>query len=610
MGEFIGREGSVWLESDFCRDEGCRAMLFSDPVAEVVLSRPNELDRFFAELESWHGRGFHLAGWLDYEAGAGFEEGSFPDRAGRNDGLPIGWFGVYPAPRRFSAEEAEAARSAVGESGESAPYDLSFSLPEEAYAGKIEAVRREIAAGNVYQVNFTGRCRFRTDASPAGLFLRLHAAQPASYAALLRARGRTILSLSPELFFRTSGGAIETMPMKGTAARGRTPEEDRRLLRGLAGSAKDRAENLMIVDLLRNDLGRICRPGSVGVRELFATESWPTLHQMVSRIGGELREGTSLYDIFRALFPCGSVTGAPKVSAMRLIERLEEGGRGAYTGTVGWISPERKMVFSVAIRTVELQGGAGLYGAGGGIVWDSEPEAELRECRLKAAILGSGGGQAFGLFESILWNGEYLLLRDHLRRLEGSARELGLPFSEERALMELERLGRELRRKGPRFKVRLDLSAEGALSAEAVAIEAREGTEPLRIVLSEDRIDSLNPMLRHKTTLREFYDSRYRRALEAGFDEVLFLNERGEVAEGAISSLFVRKGDRLLTPPLSAGILDGVFRAYIFRTRPEAEERTLTLSDLRGADAIFMANAVRGMRPASFPEQDVGSSGR
>ncbi|TCD48967.1 aminodeoxychorismate synthase component I [Chlorobium sp. N1] len=602
----IGREGSVWLESAFCEPEGCAAMLFSDPVAAVALHRPQELGRFFRELEGWLDRGFHLAGWLDYEAGAGFESGSFPDAAPRADGLPMGWFGVYGVPERFTAVEAEAARARGAVSGDAGPYDLSFSLAEAAYGEKIAAVRREIAAGNVYQVNFTGRYRFRTDGSPSALFSRLHASQPASYAALVRAAGRSILSFSPELFFRSDGCAIETMPMKGTAARGRTQEEDSRLLRGLTDSGKDRAENLMIVDLLRNDLGRICRPGSVEVRELFATESWPTLHQMVSRIGGELRPGTSLFDLFRALFPCGSVTGAPKVRSMQLIGRLEDSARGAYTGTIGWISPKRGMVFSVAIRTAELQDGAGLYGAGGGIVWDSEPERELQECRLKAAILGATSRPGFGLFESILWNGEYLLLPEHLRRLGGSAAALGLPFSLEAAEAELLRLERTLRSSGRRFKVRLDLSAGGVLSAEALAIEPREGTEPLRLLLSEERIDSRNPMLRHKTTLREFYDRRYRRAADKGFDELLFLNERGEVAEGAISTVFVRKGGRLLTPPLEAGILDGVWRSYILRTRPDAREQPLTLRDLREADAVYMANAVRGMRPARFPEGMLG----
>ncbi|ABB24537.1 aminodeoxychorismate synthase component I [Pelodictyon luteolum] len=596
-----GPLGSIWLESAFCQDEGCHAMRFSDPVAEVVLHRPDGLRRFFAGLEEWLGRGFHLAGWLDYEAGMGFEPECFPAGTDRDDDRPIGWFGVFGAPERFTAEEAGALNLSqdLPDSScvpDAAVYDLSFSVRDGEYSRKIEAVRREIAAGNVYQVNFTGRYRFRTDLTPSALYSRLRLLQPSSFSACINAAGRSILSFSPELFFSKRGPAIDTMPMKGTAPRGTSPVEDRSFLSSLSGSGKDRAENLMIVDLLRNDLGRICRPGSVKVQELFAMKTWPTLHQMVSRIGGELRAETGLYDIFRALFPCGSITGAPKLSSMQLIGRLEDSPRGAYTGTIGWISPGRDMVFSVAIRTVELSDGAGVYGAGGGIVWDSKPLGELAECRLKAAIIGAPPVASIGLFESILWNGEYVWLDEHCRRLGDSAVVFGIPFSEADARRALRRLEGELHLAGPRFKVRLDLSPTGGLSAAAVPVTPHEGMLPLRLCIPEERIDSLNPILRHKTTLREFYDRRYRLALDEGFDEVLFLNERLEVAEGAVSTVFIRKGGNLFTPPLSAGILDGVFRAYMLRTRPEIRQQSLTLRDLLEADAIFVANAVRGMR--------------
>jgi para-aminobenzoate synthetase/4-amino-4-deoxychorismate lyase len=611
-------EGSIWLESAFCQDEGCLAICFRDPVAEVVLLQPDGLHRFFAELEEWPGRGYYLAGWLDYEAGLGFEPDCFHDAAGRNDGKPMGWFGVYGPPERFTAEEAEALMASHDPPYPSAsfdhpcvpdptPYDLSFSFRDREYQEKIEAIRREIAAGNVYQVNFTGRYRFRTGLSHAALYSRLRMRQPSSYSACINAAGRSILSFSPELFFRTRGSVIDTMPMKGTAPRGDSPREDRSLCNALAASGKDRAENLMIVDLLRNDLGRICRPGSVEVHELFATQTWPTLHQMVSRIGGKLSPGTGLYDIFRALYPCGSVTGAPKVSAMQLIGRLEESPRGAYTGTIGWISPGRKMVFSVAIRTAELSDGAGVYGSGGGIVWDSTPLGELEECRLKAALIGASPIPSIGLFESILWNGQYVWLNEHFRRLGDSAVVFGIPFNEDDAQKELLRLERELLLTGPRFKVRLDLSPTGGISAAAVPVAPHEGSLPLRLALAEERVDSMNPVLRHKTTLREFYDRRYRLAIEEGFDEVLFLNERGEVAEGAVSTVFIRKGAHLFTPPLGAGILDGVFRAYMLRTRPDLRERSLTLRDLMEADAIWVANAVRGMRRGLFREPQVGT---
>jgi len=497
--------------------------------------------------------------------------------------------------------------SSLSSDASSLPENLSFSCSEEDYAGKIAAIRREIAAGNVYQVNYTGQYSFAASSDPVGLFSRLRGRQPDSWMAMLNTPDCQILSVSPELFFRRRGRLIETMPMKGTARRGVTEAEDRYALQELQRCTKNRAENLMIVDLLRNDLGRICRPGSVRVPELFAPRSWPTLHQMVSRISGELREDVDLYALFRALFPCGSVTGAPKIRAMQLIDGLEDSPRGVYTGTVGFMTPGRDMVFNVAIRTVEVRGNEAVYGAGSGIVWDSDALGEFRECALKADILRpSSGPGTMGLFESILWNGEYLLLSAHLQRMESSAEALGLPFSRLRALQVLVALEREMLLSGARSKVRLMLSPAGELAAtHAVIGPSFFCSESLHICLAEDRVDSHNTLLRHKTTARDFYDRYYREALRRGFDEVLFANERGEIAEGAISSVFVERGQQLLTPPLSAGILNGVMRGYLLKTRPGATEAVLSLKNLVPGGRLFLANAVRGVRLAIFTGETI-----
>jgi len=616
----LSREGSIWLESAFCKEPDGGALLFSDPVEVVTLTTLFGLESFFRRLEEKLAQGFFLAGWLTYEAGYGFEE-SLADRASTLPAPPLGWFGVYRQPQRFSAREVEELFAEATALSALTINNLSFNLSEAEYGKKIESIRAQIEAGNVYQVNFTGRYRFTFNGAAPALFAALRGAQPSSYTALFNSKERTIISLSPELFFRRSGSLIETMPMKGTAPRGGTAEEDQILKEGLGRCEKNRAENLMIVDLLRNDLGRICKPGTVEAGELFATESWPTLHQMLSTICGEQRPDVGLYELFKALYPCGSITGAPKINAMKLIQSLEEGPRGIYTGTIGYITPERDMVFSVAIRTLELAGGKGVYGSGGGIVWDSNSAEEYRECQLKAKILEVGAGKEFALFESILWSGSYLWLEEHLQRLAASAITLGFPCNIATAARLLGTLEEELRQmcyfnsarnsfnpcgipltgeQATRFKVKLTLSMQGSFSVSHEPIEVLPSATTLRLCIAAHRVDSRNPLLYHKTTERELYNRYLTLARQSGYDEVLFMNEREELTEGAISTLFIRQGHQLLTPPLHSGLLNGIFRHNFLATRPLAAEKPLTLPDLLAANTLFIANSVRGLRPALF----------
>lgn len=625
----LATEGTLWLESAFCNEPEGGALLFSDPLEVVTLATLNDIEPFFRRLEEKSTAGFHLAGWLTYEAGYAFEKrllhGLSPDDS-HLPPSPLGWFGVYREPERFSAAEVQELFASPGLRSDLIINDLSFNLSEEEYGRKIERIKEQIAAGNLYQVNFTGRYRFTSNGQPSALFAALRGRQPSSYTACINSGGRTILSCSPELFFRRRGSLIETMPMKGTAPRGRNIEEDNRLREGLAGCQKNRAENLMIVDLLRNDLGRICKPGTVEAEDLFTIETWPTLHQLLSTIRGELREGIKLSELFRALYPSGSITGAPKISAMKLIQSLEPTPRGIYTGTIGYITPDSEMVFSVAIRTIELSGKLsgklsrkeGTYGSGGGIVWDSDPQDEYRECQLKAKILigsdrnssaaasdsgtapGSEAGQHLQLFESLLWNGNYLWLDEHLQRLATSAATLGFPCDTAAATHLLHQLEEEMRRGAARCKVRLSLSREGSCSASYEPITVQGSTTPLRLCIAAEPTHSSNPLLRHKTTKRELYDHYFTLARQQGYDEILFHNERGEITEGAISTIFIRKGWQLCTPPLHCGLLNGIFRHYILATRPTATEKIITINDIATADAIFIANSVRGLRPATM----------
>ncbi len=593
----LTKEGSLWFESAFCKGLRCGALLFSDPVEVILLYSLSDLERFFLTLEEKRAAKYFLAGWLSYEVGYGFEPTLFSVDPATVSSSPLAWFGVYREPEHYSEKSVE---ELFSEHPSAAPGMASFNLSSEEYQAKIRAIKEQIAAGNVYQVNFTGRNRFNFSGTASALFCAMRGAQPASYTAFLNTGERTILSFSPELFFTKRGMALETMPMKGTAPRGSSVEEDTLLKEGLTQCQKNCAENLMIVDLLRNDLGRICRPGSIVAEKLFATETYPTLHQMVSTIRGEQREKIGLYELFKAIYPSGSVTGAPKIKAMKLIQTLETEPRAIYTGTIGFIMPDGDMVFNVAIRTVEMSAGKGVYGSGSGIVWDSDPQDEYQECRLKAKILADASTSHGALFESMLWAGSYLWLEPHLDRLASSARILGYPFDHDAVSMILMLLEEELRPSGNRFKVKLTLSFQGDFSLDYQSIEVQHTSEPLRLCLAAQRTDSSQSLLYHKTTARELYDTGYSLARQKGYDELLFLNEHGEVAEGAISNLFIRKGRHFYTPPISSGLLNGIYRQYFLTTRPFAHVQALTLSDILSADTIYITNSVRGIRQAVF----------
>ena len=571
------------------------ALLFSDPLEVVELRSSAGLADFFAKLERRLDEGCSLAGYIGYEAGYGFEPEMLGSFESGGDALPLAWFGVY---RSRGTVVPEGLPRDVLSGEESALEELRFDLDRERYAETIAAIRERIAAGDVYQVNFTGRFGFRYEGAANALFMKLCGMQPGAYSAFLDTGSHRVLSLSPELFFSLDGRRIETRPMKGTAPRGSGEDEDRERKAWLRSDEKNRAENLMIVDLLRNDLGRICTPGSVEVPELFVTQSYPTLHQMVSGVRGELRENCSLFELFRAIFPCGSVTGAPKIRAMQLIRRLESSPRGVYTGAIGYMFPDRSMRFSVAIRTLVLTGDRGEYGAGSGIVWDSRADEEYEECRLKARLLESGREQGFELFESLLYRAAYLWLEEHLDRLAGSADALGFRFERERVRRELESFARSALVKSGRYKVRLALRKDGTTDISASGLPAPPEAEPVRVCMAKQALPSGDPLRAHKTTRRDLYDRLLRKAQSEGFGEVLFRNDRGEVTEGAVSNIIIRKNGRYLTPPLSSGLLGGIYRRYFLDTRPHAGESPLTAGDVAGADCFFLCSSVRGLRRA------------
>ena len=584
--------------------------LFIAPLRICQAYEDAEIPGLFEEIERAVGGGLSAAGFFSYECGNCFEPtaGLRPSRAGQ----PLAWFGIYDRSYLFDHRVGQfvdgeppglAALRSGADLAVEPPVEAAFALTEEEYAARIAAIHEWIRAGDVYQLNFTAPYRVHAAGSVAVLYARLRARQPVDYGAFLHwAAGRRILSFSPELFFRVEDVGeqrrIVTRPMKGTAPRGRTMREDCERAEWLRNDPKNRSENVMIVDLLRNDLGRLAEFGSVRVEHLFAVERHPTLWQMTSTVTADLRKEIQFRDIFRALFPCGSVTGAPKVRAMQLLAELEDEPRGVYTGAIGYFSP-RRTVFNVAIRTLELEGSRGRMGVGSGIVIDSDAAGEFRECLLKAEFLTGSSGwlpERFSLVETLLWQGGYPLIELHLDRLEDSARYFGFPCERGEVKDVLERYARAYADRRPR-KVRVQLDSDGGVHIASEVLAASGGeAKPGRVRISRRRTDARNPLLFHKTTHRPLYAEAFRAAALTGYDDVLFLNCEGEVTEGAISNIFIEKDGRWLTPPVECGLLGGVYRRHMLETRADAEERVLHLDDLRRADAVYLSNAVRGLR--------------
>ncbi len=584
--------------------ENGRSYLFLDPAHVLIAGAAEELPAVFAEIERQRESGAYVAGFLSYEAGGHFERirSAIPAAAG----LPLAWFGVYPRAcvfdHRTGRFEGEAPDDLLPEAppvgGGFAIRNVRPGISLLDYAAKVAVIQEYIRAGDVYQVNLTDKLWFDFCGSPETMFAVLSEQQRVAYSAFVGLGDKHILSFSPELFFRRRGDRLATRPMKGTARRGQDPAEDEALADWLRNDPKNRSENIMITDLLRNDLGRICEYGSVRAEELFTVEKYETLFQMTSTVAGTLRTGWSAYDIFASLFPCGSVTGAPKVRAMEIIRELEQAPRGVYTGAIGFFSPGGETVFNVPIRTIVLEDGCGEMGIGSGIVIDSVAEDEYRECLLKADFL-TQNAPPFRLIESILWDGEYRLLPFHRQRLQSSAACFGFKFDEEAVPRLLDAKAGQFQR-GARYKVRLLMDATGALSCEALPLD--EAKEVGTIAVSAMRTSSADLFLRHKTTCRQRYDQILSQARLRGYDEVLFLNEGAEVTEGAISNVFIEKAGHWYTPPLSCGLLPGVRRRHLLETNPDAREKILRLEDLQSADAIYLCNAVRGLRRVTLPE--------
>jgi para-aminobenzoate synthetase/4-amino-4-deoxychorismate lyase len=589
--------------------------LFTAPLQILEARQPAEIPTLFAAIETAIAAGHFAAGYFAYECGSFFE----PTTAAPPQSQLLAWIAIYPHPYVFNhrsgaflgAPPPNLCRFQPANQHVPQPHDPSlqpaFALTEPEYAQRIAAIHKWIRSGDIYQLNFTAPMQLQAPPSSAALYAHLRARQPVEFGAFLHCQPQhRILSFSPELFFRVENhGAtrhITTRPMKGTAPRGRTTTEDRQHADWLRNDEKNRAENLMIVDLLRNDLGRLARFGTVRVPHLFAVERYRTLWQMTSTVTAELRPDVGFQQIFRAMFPCGSITGAPKVRAMQLIAEIEQQPRGVYTGAIGFFSPERT-IFSVAIRTLELDGAHGKMGLGSGIVIDSVAADEFRECLLKAEFLTNSADRfpaQFSLVETLLWRTGFPLIELHLDRLQDSAHYFGFPCDRTAIQAVLVAHAAHLPAQHP-HKVRLLLSSDGHPSISSQPLLHPAGNlSPVRLCIAREQTDPADPMLFHKTTHRPLYAKAFKAASNAGYDDVLFLNHQGELTEGAISNVFVEKDGLWSTPPVHCGLLAGVQRRRLLQTQPGIQERVLHLDDLRRADAIYIANAVRGLRRAQI----------
>lgn len=583
--------GTVLLESSRTDAQNTQHLLFRSPRIILTARSAEEIPSVLADVDRHRSEGRWAAGFVSYEAGYHFEPKLVPYDATVE--VPLVWFGIYEAPLSVDPALLES----ITPDPATTIRDARFAISPDDYRSAVDRLQRYILDGDTYQVNFTDRFEFSLKGDARELYFLLRRKQHVPYSAFIQTGDAQILSFSPELFFRRDGSQLTVKPMKGTKQRGRNNEEDREFAVWLQQDEKNRSENLMIVDLLRNDIGRLCESGSVRVPELYAVEKYETVLQMTSTVTGTLRSGVDTASLFGALFPCGSVTGAPKIRTMQIIRETERHPRGVYCGAIGFLVPDDRAVFSVAIRTITLHGAEGAMGVGSGIVHDSVAENEYQECLWKAAFL-LNDEPMFHLLETILWNGDFVLLEGHLARLRASAEYFRIPYSADSVHSALQEQAAQFDTT-IRYRLRLLLSRTGAVTVSATAYTAPQ-LDTVRI--ADERTDSTDRFLYHKTTHRALYE-RYRMMAEKnGIADYLFVNERGEVSEGSVTNIFIETGGRFYTPLLSCGVLPGVFRARVLEKDRRASERIITLDDLRTADAIYLCNSVRGWVKVTLSE--------
>ena len=557
---------------------------YTRPIEIIRADHPDDVEIAFEQLKQAHEKGFYLAGFTSYELGY-WLEGKLTHRLPEITSTPLLCFGVF---ENYSSDvPAELLYTAHPQN-----LTLTPAWSEADYLKRFNRVKTYLKAGDCYQINLTFPMQGHYNGDPLALYASLRHRQAGKYGGFLRLGGPDLLSLSPELFFKKDGQDITMRPMKGTQKRSADPSKDKQLRDSMAVDIKSQAENLMIVDLLRNDLSKLADIGSVDVPELFSLETYPTLHQMTSRVTAKLREHTSFREMFHSLFPCGSVTGAPKIRAMEIIDELEDHPRGAYCGAIGYVDPDGDACFNVAIRTLSLEDNIARYHVGSGVVLDSQGKEEYAECLLKADVLTRTPSHFIETFYGDKTDG-YRHIGAHLSRLSKAVKNDDIMHTVIQCLAAYE----------PQHSpahIRLTVDEEGQIELTDKLFTPL--TQPIRLALSKYALTPQRQDSQHKVSNRDFYDGERNRLKQThAVDEVIFMNEDSVLCEGSFTTLFIEKDGILYTPARETGLLPGVLRAKMVASE-KAKSSVLTLNDLKSAEAIYVGNSLRGLMPAKLTD--------
>ncbi|WP_247914331.1 aminodeoxychorismate synthase component I [Streptococcus vestibularis] len=549
--------------------------IFTDTIKELKTKDIKEVKHLLAEVEAYQNQGYYAVGYVSYEAAPAFET-----KFEVIDGPLMSEYLLY-----FT----------IHESVQTEPIPLTYkpiALPKtwqeltsaEEYKAAIEHIHHHIRQGDTYQVNYTVQLQQNITADPFAFYNRLVVEQNAHYNAFIQHDDVSIISVSPELFFKKDGDRLTTRPMKGTTNRGLTTETDLKQAQWLAQDQKNRSENMMIVDLLRNDMNRISKIGSENVKRLCQVEQYSTVWQMTSTIETQLLPNSSLSDVFQALFPCGSITGAPKIATMEIINKVEKQPRGVYCGAIGILVPQGPSIFNVAIRTLQMEGTKAVYGVGGGITWDSKWEAEYEETKQKAAVLYRQNPRFDLISTGRVHQGKLLFLEEHMKRLQESSRYFDYPFNKEKVKKQVEDLCQSLDFDTD-YRLKMSLAKDGELTFEHNQLTGlADDFCQARLVEQTYPLDS--PYTYFKTS--------YRPHISLGPHEQIYYNQKKELLETSIGNLVLKIEDQLYTPPIRLGLLNGIYRQNLIANN-QVTERVLTLDNLKQAQAIYGCNAVRGL---------------
>ncbi|EFX95917.1 aminodeoxychorismate synthase component I [Streptococcus vestibularis] len=549
--------------------------IFTDTIKELKTKDIKEVKHLLAEVEAYQNQGYYAVGYVSYEAAPAFET-----KFEVIDGPLMSEYLLY-----FT----------IHESVQTEPIPLTYkpiTLPKtwqeltsaEEYRAAIEHIHHHIRQGDTYQVNYTVQLQQNITADPFAIYNRLVVEQNAHYNAFIQHDDVSIISVSPELFFKKDGDGLTTRPMKGTTNRGLTTETDLKQAQWLAQDQKNRSENMMIVDLLRNDMNRISKIGSENVKSLCLVEQYSTIWQMTSTIETQLLPNSSLGDIFQALFPCGSITGAPKIATMAIIKDVEKQARGVYCGAIGILLPNGPTIFNVAIRTLQMQGNKAIYGVGGGITWDSKWEAEYEETKQKSAVLYRQNPKFDLISTGRIHRGKLLFLKEHLNRLQESSRYFSYPFNKEEVQNQVEDLCQSLDFDTD-YRLKMSLAKNGELT-----FEHNQLTGLADVFCQARLVEQTHPL----DSLYTYFKTSYRPHISLEPHEQIYYNQKKELLETSIGNLVLKIEDQLYTPPVHLGLLNGIYRQSLIANN-QVTERVLTLDNLKQAQAIYGCNAVRGL---------------